>query len=167
MAFQFTSAARTGGVFRFERGGDVLEITYRAIYPTVDLAIAADRAYRTSRTIRSALDEGRALGFALPPGLGEGWRGEDWERFGATLVQAELLALVATAWTGATMEDGSPAPLRADYIRTLMIADSEFFNAWSRAAAEAVAEVAEGNVYALSPTGFTAGADDIAQNVLN
>lgn len=162
MAFRISKALREGGVFTFERDGDVLKISHRAIQPAVDLHLASDRAYRLARNIKDGLDGAASVGFQLPEGYGEGWSWQDWQALGAALVQTELLALIATGWEGVTDESGAEFPISADAIRTLLLRDSALYGAWSTYAARLTIEAAEGNVSALSPTGSSAGAQRTA-----
>lgn len=165
MAFRISQALRQGGVFTFERAGDVLKISHRAIQPAVDLHLASDRAYRLARSIKDGLDGAAAIGFQLPEGYGEGWAWQDWQALGAALVQTELLGLIATGWEGVTDETGAEFPISADAIRTLLLRDSALYSAWSQYAARLTIEAAEGNVSALSPTGSSAGAQRTAKDV--
>lgn len=155
------------GTFTYRRGKAVMTIKHRAFLPSLDTAMAADRAMRLARTIRDAMETGKALGFALPEGVGAGWSYDDWEDFGHRMVQAELLALVALSWTGVTAADKTPFPLSADAIRLMMLSDPGLYQAWSVYAARQVGSAAEGNVFALSPSLFTAGAHATATDVVS
>lgn len=163
MGFVLSDAVRTDGVFTFKRGGDTLSISHRAIRPSIDLHLASDRAFRLARTIKDGLDGAASLGFQMPEGYGEGWSWQDWQAMGAALVQTELLALLATGWEGVTDKAGDPFPMSPAAIRTLLLRDSELYQAWCAYAATLTVEAAEGNAFALSPTGSSAGAQTTAK----
>lgn len=163
MPFVVSAAARAGGAFTYERDGDTLTIHHRAILPSADLQMAANRAYATARRIREGLDGVAALGFGLPDGFGVGWSYDDWQSFGHTLVQAELLAIVATGWDGVVDEAGQPFPKTDDAIRALLLRDSALYQAWCEYAARLTIEAAEGNASAPSPIGSSAGAGATAR----
>lgn len=136
--------AREGGTFVFARGDDVVTIQHRAIQPVFDFAIAGNRALQTARSMRDGAAEGVALGFQPPTGTAE-WASGDWEVFAARLVQAELLALVATGWDGVTDEDGSPFPFGRDAARTLLCRNDDLYAAWCAYVADLTVEANEGN----------------------
>ncbi|BCW88051.1 hypothetical protein sos41_11890 [Alphaproteobacteria bacterium SO-S41] len=165
--FVVSTKARKSGVFTYRRGKHKMTIQHRAIVASVDLQIAADRAFRTAHTIREGLENARSIGFQLPDDFGSGWTFDDWQSFGSTLVQAELLALVATSWDGVTDEAKEPFPLTVDAVRAMMLCDPAMYQAWSAYSAKATAEASEGNVFALSQIGFSAGARLTAQDALN
>lgn len=159
MSFKVSGAVKAGGTFTFTRGEASLKIHHRALNSVTDYAVANDRAFRTAIAMREGMAEGAALGFEMPDGFEAGaWSPDDWQTFAVVLVQAELLALIATGFDGLVLEDGSPLPFSRDAVRTLVFRNPDLYQAWMRYAAVLDAGASEGNVFALSPTMCSAGA---------